>query len=84
MKTSQTFALADDKKMQNRSSFFCHPCFCRLLLTALWLTSLTTLQAADQPAKPNPDQSVGIDPDEAAIARVKSNRRLVSKGGTPE
>ena len=86
MKTTQTVALAEDKKMKNRSSFFCYPCFCRLLLTALWLTSLTTLQAADQPAKPNPDQSVGIDPDDGTAPRSENMLppRLIPNPGSTE
>lgn len=39
------------------------------LLTALLLAPLTTLQAADQSAKPNPDQSAGIDPDNGTTPR---------------
>jgi len=41
-------------------------------LTAILLAPLTTLQAADKPAKPNPDQSAGIDPDDGTAPRSEN------------
>jgi len=39
------------------------------LLAALLLVPLVALQAADKPAKPNPDQSAGVDPDNGKAPR---------------
>lgn len=39
------------------------------LLTTLLLAPLVVLHAADTPAKPNPDQSAGIDPDDGTAPR---------------
>jgi len=58
----------NDKKMKTRSPFFCPQFFCQLL-TALLLAPLAGLQAADKPAKPNPGQSAGVDPDDGTAPR---------------
>ncbi|MBM3859135.1 MAG: exo-alpha-sialidase [Verrucomicrobia bacterium] len=43
------------------------------LLTALLLAPLAPLPAADKPAKPNPDQIVGIDPSDGDPASARSD-----------
>jgi hypothetical protein len=58
--------------MKNRCSVFRPPSFCRFILIALLLTLLSSLQAAGQPATANPDQSVGIDPDDGTPGSGRS------------
>jgi hypothetical protein len=67
MKTTLTSTRIHDNKMKNSS-----PSFCRLILTVLLLAPLAPLQAADKPAKPDPDQFAGIDPSEGTAVPAKS------------
>ena len=56
------------------------------LLTTLLLAPLVVLHAADKPAKPNPDQSAGIDPDDGTAPRSENMLppRLIPNLGSNE